>query len=96
MSDLISTQEAVIKIIDTAMRKIMSGEQKLTKEYEQSVKDAVNVILDTARCKIIHCRECVYGEQDYDGWWYCRSFGCQVGNENGSGFCSDAERKNNV
>ena len=58
MSDLISTQEAVTKIVDAAMRKIMSGEQKLTKEYEKSVKDAVNVILDTARCEIVRCNDC--------------------------------------
>lgn len=45
---------------------------------------------------LIHCRECEYGEQDEDGWWFCRSFGCQVGDMDGSGFCSDAERKNNV
>ena len=49
MSDLISAQDAVDKIVDTAIRKILSGEQKLTKEYEQSVKEAVNVILNTAR-----------------------------------------------
>lgn len=49
MSDLISTQEVVAKIVDTSIRKILSGEQKLTKEYEQSVKEVVNVILDTAR-----------------------------------------------
>ena len=55
-NDLISTQEAVVKIVDTAIRKILSGEQKLTKEYEQSVKDAVNVILDTARCEISQCK----------------------------------------
>lgn len=49
MSDLISTQESVVKIVDTAIRKILSGEQKLTKEYEQSVIDAVDVILNTSR-----------------------------------------------
>lgn len=49
MSDLISTQELVAKIVDTSIRKILSSEQKLTKEYEQSVKEVVNVILDTAR-----------------------------------------------
>lgn len=49
MSDLISAQEAVAKIVDTAIQKISSGEQKLTKEYEQSVEEAVNVILNTAR-----------------------------------------------
>ena len=60
MSNLIPTQEAVAKIVDTAIRKIMSGEQKLTKEYEQSVKDAVNVILNTAQCENIQCKDCKY------------------------------------
>ena len=49
MSELISAQETVAKIVDTAIRKISSGEQKLTKEYEQSVKEAVNVILNMAQ-----------------------------------------------
>lgn len=49
MSDLISAQEAIVKIVDTAIREISSGEQKLTKEYEQSVEEAVNMILNTAR-----------------------------------------------
>ena len=49
MSDFISAQESVAKIVDSAIRKILSGEQKLTKEYEQSVIEAVNVILNTAR-----------------------------------------------
>ena len=66
MSDLISTQESVTKIVDVAIRKILSGEQKLTKEYEQSVKDAVDVILDTARreaqANIVRCKDCIYKE----------------------------------
>ena len=97
MSDLISTQESVTKIVDTAIRKILSGEQKLTKEYEQSVKDAVDVILDTARreaqADIVRCKDCKYGEQDEVGRWFCRGLGCQIGNEDGSGFCADAERR---
>ena len=97
MSDLISTQESVTKIVDTAIRKILSGEQKLTKEYEQSVKDAVDVILDTARreaqADIVRCKDCEYGEQDEVGRWFCRSLGCQIGNEDGSGYCADAERR---
>ena len=97
MSDLISTQESVTKIVDTAIRKILSGEQKLTKEYEQSIKDAVDVILDTARreaqADIVRCKDCKYGEQDEVGRWFCRGLGCQIGNEDGSGFCADAERR---
>lgn len=97
MSDLVSTQESVTKIVDAAIRKILSGEQKLTKEYEQSVKDAVDVILDTARreaqADIVRCKDCKYGEQDEVGRWFCRGLGCQIGNEDGSGFCADAERR---
>lgn len=47
----------------------------------------------TIELEIVRCKDCEYGEQDEDGWWYCRSFGCQVGDEDGSGFCADAERK---
>lgn len=67
MSDLISTQELVAKFVDTAIRKILRGEQKLTKEYEQSVIEAVDEILNTARRergkaearpKIVRCKDC--------------------------------------
>lgn len=44
--------------------------------------------------EIIHCKDCKYGEQDKDGWWYCGEFGCVFGDgEKGDGFCSDAERR---
>lgn len=43
---------------------------------------------------IIRCRDCKYGEQDDDGWWYCRDTGYSMGDgEKGDGFCSYAERK---
>lgn len=42
---------------------------------------------------VVRCRDCEYGEQDEVGRWFCRSFGCQVGNEDGSGFCADGERR---
>lgn len=69
MSDLISTQDLVTKIVDTAIRKILSGEQKLTKEYEQSVKETVNVILNTARCEIVRCKDCKHWKRQtaYNG-----------------------------
>ena len=94
MSDLISTQEAVAKIVDTAIRKILSGEQKLTKEYEQSVKEAVNVILNTARRDeqhIIRCKECkFYTEMRTDLKTGICSLACR--HLGGDGFCSEAER----
>lgn len=69
MSDLISTQELVSKIVNAAIRKILSGEQKLTKEYEQSVKEVVNEILNIAgrehgraeaQPEIVRCKDCEY------------------------------------
>ena len=49
--------------------------------------------LPSAQPEIIHCKECKYGVQDEDKRWYCRSLGCQIGNEDGSGYCADAERR---
>ena len=43
--------------------------------------------------EIIRCKDCKYGEQDEVGRWFCRSLGCQIGNEDGSGYCADAERR---
>ena len=49
--------------------------------------------LPSAQPEIVRCKDCLYGEQDEIGRWFCRSFGCQVGDENGNGFCADGERK---
>ena len=46
--------------------------------------------LTSAQPEIIRCKECKYGVQDEDKRWYCRSLGCQIGNEDGSGYCADA------
>lgn len=42
---------------------------------------------------VVRCRDCEYGEQDEIGRWSCRSLGCQVGDEDGSGYCADGERR---
>ena len=82
MSDLVSTQELVAKIVDTAIRKILSGEQKLTKEYEQFVIKAVDLILDTARrergkveaqAEIVRCKDCKYWKQQTNYFGFCES-----------------------
>lgn len=96
MSDLISTEEAVVKIVNTAIRKILSGEQKLTKEYEQSIKETVNMILDTARGeKIIQCKDCKYASPN--GIYGCmlERFSPNDKNERlfSNDFCSLAEVK---
>ena len=49
--------------------------------------------LPSAEPEIIRCRDCEYGEQDHDGDWFCRSYGFQMGRHDGSGFCSEAERR---
>ena len=49
--------------------------------------------LTSAQPEIIRCKECKYGVQDEDKRWFCRSLGCQIGNEDGSGYCADAERR---
>lgn len=43
--------------------------------------------------ELIRCKDCEYGEQDEVGRWFCRSLGCQIGSEDGSGYCADAERR---
>ena len=47
----------------------------------------------SAQPEIVRCKDCEYGEQDEVGRWFCRSLGCQIGNEDGSGYCADAERR---
>ena len=43
--------------------------------------------------EIIHCKDCEYGVTDEYGRWYCRSVGYQIGDDDGNGFCADAERR---
>ena len=81
MSDLISTQEAVVKIVDTAIQKILSGEQKLTKEYEQSVIDAVKIVLDSVE-RVTYCKDCAKYSNGH----------CYYGITRVNDFCSLAER----
>jgi hypothetical protein len=56
---------------------------------------AANIIrnLPSAQPEIIRCKDCEYGEQDHEGDWFCRSYGFQIGGPDGSGFCSEAERR---
>lgn len=49
--------------------------------------------MPTIQSEVIHCKDCEYGAQDEYGRWYCRDLGCQIGNEDGSGFCASAERR---
>ena len=93
MQDLISRQVAI-----EALRKYIAVNKNPNHDariWEEGMNCALTVIgaLPSAQTEIIHCKECKYGVQDKDEWWYCREFGCQVGEENGSGFCAEAERR---
>lgn len=47
----------------------------------------------TIEPEIVRCKDCEYGKQDEVGRWFCWSLGCQIGDEDGSGYCADAERR---
>ena len=49
--------------------------------------------LPSVQSEIIRCKDCKYGVQDEIGRWYCHGLGCQIGDEDGSGFCADAEKR---
>ena len=49
--------------------------------------------LSSSQQELIRCKDCEYGVKDDNGEWYCRGFGCRVGDEDGNGFCSDGERR---
>ena len=57
--------------------------------------DAIEAIrlLPSAQPEIIRCKDCEYGDQDDVGRWFCNDLGCQMGNEDGSGYCANAERR---
>ena len=50
--------------------------------------------LPSAQPEIIRCKDCEYGSKDVEGRWYCLDLGYTMGSDDGSGFCSDAERRN--
>lgn len=89
MSDLISRQAA----IDALCRRC-----DLAAEDDEPCTEKCNDIkilekLPSAQPEIIRCKDCKYGEQDDVGRWFCNDLGCQIGSEDGSGYCANAERK---
>ena len=71
-------------------QKVLSDWKKDFKEYINSLdipRDDYNGIIQyidevsSSQIEIIHCKECEYGKQDDVGRWFCRGFGCQVGDE---------------
>jgi hypothetical protein len=83
MSDLIDRQ-AAIDALDTGLWGV---------EWDKALATAMLEDLPSAQPEIIRCKDCEYGDQDEVGRWFCTSLGCQIGDDDGSGFCADAERR---
>lgn len=90
MNDLISRQAAI-----DALMPIYKSASLRNRNVFSTARKCMAAIEDlpSAQTEIIRCKDCKFGEQDEAGGWFCRSLGCQIGNEDGSGFCADAERR---
>ena len=87
MTDLIERQ-AAIDAIESAFDR-----ETILNRFVRKIAISAVRLLPSAQPEIIRCKDCEYGEQDEVGRWFCRSLGCQIGNEDGSGYCADAERR---
>lgn len=109
MDDLISRQAAIIQLshnkngdddhdvivqkdIET-IKQLPSAQQEPSDAVYRLYKRAYEAGQRNAQAEIIRCKDCEYGEQDEIGRWYCRGLGCQIGDDDGNGFCSDAEKR---
>ena len=95
VGDLISRQ-AAIDAIEKYNFNFPEYMERFVTELRDGMKEDLKediAELPSAQPEIIRCKECKYGVQDEDKRWYCRSLGCQIGNEDGSGYCADAERR---
>ena len=90
MSDPIERQ-AAIDVLEERLQANGYSDVKLVSELHRSIGYIIR--LPPAQLEIIRCKDCEYGEQDEVGRWFCSDLGCQIGNEDGSGFCADAERR---
>ncbi len=87
MDDLISRQMAIKQILLCE-----NHDMEHDFEFNEGLIVATNAVNELP-IAVIMCRDCEYGEQDEEGWWFCRDFGSNMGHEDGSGFCSYGERR---
>ena len=66
---------------------------KPTLDFESGVKVMEYLKRMPSAKQVVRCKDCQYGIQDEYDQWYCRSLGCSLWDEDGNGFCSDAERR---
>ena len=88
MSDLIERQVAIDAMAELQGRASTKAELNGISKAWKRIKQ-----LPSAQPEIIRCKDCEYGEQDDVGRWFCNDLGCQMGNEDGSGYCANAERR---
>ena len=81
--------QEILNYIDTTLHPIVSPDNW---NVYAELHDMVSK-LPSAQPEIIRCKDCEYGEQDDIGRWSCSSLGCQIGSDDGSGYCADAERR---
>lgn len=88
------------KMFENVIDDVPSAQQEITLEsaigYLYSIgwmQEHDRIMAESAQPELIRCKDCEYGEQDEIGRWFCRSLGRQVGNQDGSGYCADAERR---
>ena len=67
--------------------------QKMQEIEQAQIQKTFALGREEALSEIIRCKDCEYGKQDEAGRWFCVGLGCQIGNEDGSGYCADAERR---
>ncbi len=95
-ADAISRRDAIDALNEYFARIGKLKRRGLTKGEKAISLDTVGIIKTLPSAQpIVQCKDCEYGEQDEVGRWFCRGLGCQIGNEDGSGYCADAERRTN-
>ena len=88
MSDLISRQAAIDSLHMHLMYRMGTDSNK------KRLDEWINSLPSAQPHQIVRCKDCKWGAQDEDGWWYCVEIGGRMGDgEKGDGFCSDAERR---
>ena len=88
MSDLIERQAAIDAMAELQGRTYTKAELKGISKAWKRIKQ-----LSSAQPEIIRRKDCEYGEQDDVGRWFCNDLGCQIGSDDGSGYCANAERR---
>lgn len=89
VGDMISKKAVLRVLTDIAYNSCKTEGQAQLIDWVKTIV----CVMPSAQQEIIRCRDCTYGAKDEDGYWFCRGIECQIGDHEGNGFCSDAERR---